>query len=540
MHNDIMAAGSKDHPPMLATWRYAQWQSRFLIYVDTKSNMKELKKCIFNGPYVMTRVLVLAKPATETDPPVPKHTVQETYENTLPENHAYIDAEAKEIHMILSGIRDEIYSIVDACKTAKEMWTAIKRLQQVVKKSVDLDKELYHKLFEILKQYQNEANEIRAEKIARNANPLTLVVAKQHYQNDNYYHAPKPHKNQTTSSRHTSSTKYHVPTKTKGKEVAKPITPPSQSVSEEDSDPGQAQRDKEMQKSIALIAKYFTKIYKPTNNNLRTSSNSKNKNVDSTLRTRNDRQTGQKPKRSDWLHDTDEEPDEQELEAHYMYMAKIQEVLHVPDDKLEPIYDIEPMEQTFGNDQFAWILGYEDLVQGSVTIKRVYYIKCLNYNLFSVGQFCDADMEVAFKKSTCYIRNLQGNDLLTGTHGSDLYTIALQESSSPTRICIHVDPTKIESIKDWASPKTPTEIRQILEATFQLLKQKLCSAPILALPKGSENIVVYCDASRKGLVAILMQKEKVIAYASHQLKVYEKNYTTHDLELGAVVFALKM
>ncbi|GKF97661.1 putative reverse transcriptase domain-containing protein, partial [Tanacetum coccineum] len=73
------------------------------------------------------------------------------------------------------------------------------------------------------------------------------------------------------------------------------------------------------------------------------------------------------------------------------------------------------------------------------------------------------------------------------------------------------------------------------EAAFQL-----CSAPILALPEGSENFVVYCDASHKWLGAVLMQKEKVIAYASHQLKVHEKNYTTHDLELGALVFALKM
>ncbi|GJS39326.1 reverse transcriptase domain-containing protein [Tanacetum coccineum] len=141
---------------------------------------------------------------------------------------------------------------------------------------------------------------------------------------------------------------------------------------------------------------------------------------------------------------------------------------------------------------------------------------------------------------------------------------------------IHVDPAKIESIKDWASPKTPTEIRQFLglagyyrrfiegfskiakpmtkltqknvkfdwsekaEAAFQLLKQKLCSASILALPEGSENFVVYCDASHKGLGAVLMQREKVIAYASRQLKIHEKNYTTHDLELRAIVFALKM
>ncbi|GJS61875.1 putative reverse transcriptase domain-containing protein [Tanacetum coccineum] len=68
----------------------------------------------------------------------------------------------------------------------------------------------------------------------------------------------------------------------------------------------------------------------------------------------------------------------------------------------------------------------------------------------------------------------------------------------------------------------------------------MCSAPILALPQGAENFIVYCDASHKGLGAVLMQNEKVIAYASRQLKIHEKNYTTHDLELGAVVFALKI
>ncbi|GJT75650.1 putative reverse transcriptase domain-containing protein [Tanacetum coccineum] len=78
------------------------------------------------------------------------------------------------------------------------------------------------------------------------------------------------------------------------------------------------------------------------------------------------------------------------------------------------------------------------------------------------------------------------------------------------------------------------------EAAFQLLKEKLCSAPILALPEGAENFIVYCDASHKGLGAMLMQNEKVIAYASRQLKIHEKNYTTHDLDLGAVVFALKI
>ncbi|GJZ96537.1 putative reverse transcriptase domain-containing protein, partial [Tanacetum coccineum] len=131
---------------------------------------------------------------------------------------------------------------------------------------------------------------------------------------------------------------------------------------------------------------------------------------------------------------------------------------------------------------------------------------------------------------------------------------------------------RIEAIKNWTAPTTPIEVRQFLglasyyrrfikgfsliskpltkltqkdkkyewvkeeEEAFQTLKQKLCSAPILAFPKGMEDIVVYCDASLKGYGVVLMQRKKVIAYASRQLKVHEENYTTRDLELGAVVF----
>nr|GEX92734.1 retrovirus-related Pol polyprotein from transposon TNT 1-94 [Tanacetum cinerariifolium] len=90
----------------------------------------------------------------------------------------------------------------------------------------------------------------------------------------------------------------------------------------------------------------------------------------------------------------------------------------------------------FRNDQIAPILGYGDLVQGAITIKRVYYVEGLNHNLFSVGQFCNADLEVAFRKSTCYIRDLKGIDLLTGSCGTDLYSITLQDTNSPNPICL--------------------------------------------------------------------------------------------------------
>ncbi|KAD4889014.1 hypothetical protein E3N88_21087 [Mikania micrantha] len=141
---------------------------------------------------------------------------------------------------------------------------------------------------------------------------------------------------------------------------------------------------------------------------------------------------------------------------------------------------------------------------------------------------------------------------------------------------VHVDPAKIEAVKNWKTPTTPTEIRSFLglagyyrrfisnfskiavpltalthkgkpyewgpkqENAFQTLKHMLCNAPILTLPDGNNDFVVYCDASNQGLGCVLMQRGKVIAYASRQLKIHEKNYTTHDLELGAVVFALKI
>nr|GEX72510.1 retrovirus-related Pol polyprotein from transposon TNT 1-94 [Tanacetum cinerariifolium] len=104
-----------------------------------------------------------------------------------------------------------------------------------------------------------------------------------------------------------------------------------------------------------------------------------------------------------------------------------------------------PIHRTmkFENDQIALILGYGDLVQGTITIKRVYYVKRLNHNLLSVGQLCDANLEVAFRKSTCYVHD---NDLLTGSRGTDLYSITLQDTSSPNPICLM---SKVTSSQAW-------------------------------------------------------------------------------------------
>ncbi|GJX96155.1 retrovirus-related pol polyprotein from transposon TNT 1-94 [Tanacetum coccineum] len=657
----------------------------------------------------------------------------------------------------------------------------------------------------------------------------------------------KSHKSYAPTSKASLPTRSHATTRYKGKEIAKPITPPSESASEEDSDPEQAQRDKDMQKNLALIAKYFKKIYKPTNNNLRTSSNTRNKNVDTTPRYKNDNQTGQfgnqravnvagaRETVGGQLADTDEEIDEQELEAHYSYMAKIQEVPNadsgtdaepleqvqydtddnvfandiqhfeqsesisntcavetgennvlpdspdmcdndiqddqndvecddervalanlianlkldidenkkiqkqlkkanatltqeltecksilaetsrtlgesnsirdiclvalqnkqteferykafndrtvdyhkherklnetlgllaqkeidikeglkvkaykisvvkkkhdelvkqslltkshyeglfkektkvITDLKLKEEKDIDkmismenqlkflneivykrsqsietihmlapkcptfngrptfanpmylkkaqneipclyaiphdqsdPCNQTyyfdregtvhFGNDQFAPILGYGDLVQGNITINRVYYVEGLNHNLFSVGQFCDADLEVAFRKSTCFVRDLQGNDLLTGNHGTDIYIISLQETTSSTPICLmakasptqawlwhqilshlNFDYINLLSKKDVVIglPKLNSKGR------LNLLHMDLCGPMRVASINGKKYILVIVDDySRYTWTLFLRSKDETLEVLKDFLTMIQRN-----------------
>ncbi|TYK26964.1 pol protein [Cucumis melo var. makuwa] len=116
---------------------------------------------------------------------------------------------------------------------------------------------------------------------------------------------------------------------------------------------------------------------------------------------------------------------------------------------------------------------------------------------------------------------------------------------------VSVDPAKIEAVTNWPRPSTVSEIRSFLglqsyyrspacESSFQELKQKLVTAPVLTVPDGSGSFVIYSDASKKGLGCVLMQQGKVVTYASSQLKSHEQNYPTHDLELAAAVFALKI
>ncbi|GKD98759.1 retrovirus-related pol polyprotein from transposon TNT 1-94, partial [Tanacetum coccineum] len=209
-------------------------------------------------------------------------------------------------------------------------------------------------VFDILKQYQKEVNELRAERIAKNANPLALVATAQPHQ-DPYYQTSKSHKSYAPTLKAALPTRSHVTTRHKGKVIAKPITPPSESPSDEDSDLEQAQKEKEMQKNWLSLqmqqfgiqcfnCKEFGQFAKECKNPKRVKDSTYHQEK-MLLCKQAEKGVQLQAEQSDWLADTDEEIDEQELEAHYNYMEKIQEV---PNE--DSGTDFEPLEQ---NDQNA-------------------------------------------------------------------------------------------------------------------------------------------------------------------------------------------
>ncbi|GJU10406.1 hypothetical protein Tco_1132802 [Tanacetum coccineum] len=286
MHNNIMAAGSRNRPPMLAMRRYAQWQSCFLKCIDTRPNGDALRKFILEGPYQPTSVIIPAVPATDDSP------------------------EKEAIHLLLTGIGDEIYSTVDACKTAHYMWIAIERLQHDDERN---DKKQLNSFYDAIqclvssttstRMVKYQKNEICAERIAKNANPLALVDAAQQYP-DPYYQAPKFHKSFATPSKQASSKRStNLPTTTSELLQTPETRMKPKKVKDYTYHKEKMLMCKQAKKGIPLQAE-----------------------------------------QADWLEDTDEEIDEQELEAHCSYMAKIYEVLTIDSGT-----DTEPLEQDDSN-----------------------------------------------------------------------------------------------------------------------------------------------------------------------------------------------
>ncbi|GJW22419.1 hypothetical protein Tco_0033041 [Tanacetum coccineum] len=367
LHNAIMEAGSKDRPPMLAPGNYVKWKSRIKRYIDTKPNSELIHYCLQNPPHMYQwaeKTVPVAEGSSETT----TERYMENYKNVSQDIRDQLNAETEAVQIILTWIDNEIYSTVDACPNVCEMWKVIERLKQgesinvqdletnlywefgkftsrdgeslksyysrFYKMMNELSQELkivfYHKLYDTLKQHQNEVNEIRAKRLAHTANPLALVAQQQPV-----YH----HQNHPTQNTQYFSTRSQQSTRNRGKEIvtssAPTYDPEPVTVTEDE----EMSKEKEIEKLMALISLSFKKIYKPTNNNLRTSSNTSRANQDNSPRiNRGNRYDNQRAvnvagvrenveevgvqlnaEQADWKDDTDDE----ELEAHYMYMAQL-------------------------------------------------------------------------------------------------------------------------------------------------------------------------------------------------------------------------
>ncbi|GKB78395.1 putative ribonuclease H-like domain-containing protein, partial [Tanacetum coccineum] len=160
----------------------------------------------------------------------------------------------------------------------------------------------------------------------------------------------------------------------------------------------------------------------------------------------------------------------------------------------------------FGNDHIAAILGYGDLKWGNITIARVYFVESLGYNLFSVDQFCDADLEVAFRRNTCFIRDLDDVDLLKGNHTTNLYTINLYDMTSASPICLMARATPIKSCKRASYPPKPVPNSK---QRLHLLHMDLCDPMRVASINGKQYILVIVDDySRYTWVHFLRTKDE--------------------------------
>nr|GEV12736.1 hypothetical protein [Tanacetum cinerariifolium] len=252
LHNAIMEAGSKDRPPIIKR------------YIDTKPNHELIHYCLTNPPYKLDwkdKEVLISKesPITRTE------RVYETYKNVSQEKRDQLNAEAEAFQIILTGIDNDIYSTVDAYPNACEMWKIIERMVNhwnritqewqrfvtLVKQSQELKTVSYHKLYDILKQHQHEVNKIKAGRIACVANLLALVAQQQPVYNSQNH--------PTHYSQNSSTRLQQAATRNRGKAI-------------------------EIDKLMALISLSFKKIYKPTNNNLRTSSNTSRANQDNSPR----------------------------------------------------------------------------------------------------------------------------------------------------------------------------------------------------------------------------------------------------------------
>nr|GEV55311.1 hypothetical protein [Tanacetum cinerariifolium] len=340
LHNAIMEACSNDRPPMLAPGNYVQWKSRIKRYIDTKPNHELIHHCLKNPPYKFTWVDKKV-PISKGSPVTRTKLYMETYKTVSQDIHDQLNAKAEAVQIILTGIDNDIYSTIDACPNACEMWKAIKRLKQGESINVqDLENNLYWEFGKFTSQdgkslesyysrfykMMNELIRNQCEVINHQVNVQFLLQLQPEWQRSQ-----------------------QAATRNRGKAIVNsplPIYNQEPSMVTEDDE---TSKDKEIDKLMDLISLLFKKIYKPTNNNLQTSSNTSRANQDNSPRI--NKSTRYENQRIGNVAEAKETVDDQELEAHYMYIAQLQEVSPDAADS-GPIFDAEPLQKVSNDDHY--------------------------------------------------------------------------------------------------------------------------------------------------------------------------------------------
>nr|GEV76458.1 hypothetical protein [Tanacetum cinerariifolium] len=369
LHNAIMEAGGKDRPPMLAPGNYVQWKSRIKSYIDTKPNHEVIHYCLKNPPYKFTWANKEV-PISEGSSVTTIETYMETYKNVSQDIRDQLNAEAKAVQIILTGIDNDIYSIVDACPNACEMWKEIERLKQGESTNVqDLETNLYWKFgkFTLKDGESLESYYLRfykmMNKLVRNQCDVT-----NHQVNVQFLLQLQPEwkRSQQTAIRNKEKALVNSPLPIYDQE-------PSM-VADED----EMSKDNEIDKLMALISLSFKKIYKPTNNNLRTSSNTSRANRDNSPKI--NRGAGYDNQRLGNVDRARETVEDQELEAHYMYMAQIQVVSSDAADS-GPIFDAEPLKKVSNDDHYNVFAIESEHPEQSKSVHDTYLIEQDEHNV---------------------------------------------------------------------------------------------------------------------------------------------------------------
>nr|GEX19292.1 ribonuclease H-like domain-containing protein [Tanacetum cinerariifolium] len=372
-----------------------------------------------------------------------------------PANKAHFESEKEAIRLILTGTGDEIYSTVDACQIAQEMWEAIERLQQGESLNIqDMTMNVAGARENVgssvvqqsgiqcfnCKEFAEKGVSLQAEQFDWLAE-TDEEIDEQELENDQ--------NDVESNDEHVALANLIDNLKLDGDENKK--------------------IQKQLKKANTTLAQELKECKTILVETSKTLGESNSVRDSCLVAIQNKQNEFEKYKA---FNDRTADSDKLKRVNHKTNVSRPHHRGNHMKDKVVP-----------NNSQFAPILRYGDLVQGNIMINRVYYVECLTYNLFSVGQFFDADLQVAFRKSTCFVRDLQGNDLLTGNHESNLYIISFQELTSSTPLCLMAKASPTQAWL-WHQRLSKKDV-MIGQPKLKLVKDQLCSSCELSKEKRS-------------------------------------------------------